>query len=254
MRILIVGFGEVGRAHYEVLKDVHSVKAIDVNKSLIPIDASCAYLFTPDLILFAMRFSSSFVEDCKEYIRKYDTGQPLLINVLSTVPVGTTEMISANACHSTTRGLHPNLKSGLLAIPKHIGGKKSEDIAEVYRASGMQCVTHNTAKTTELAHILNNVAYGVNIALADEMEKLCRYYGVDYYEAIMRYTETNNEGYERLGLKSKRRMVLTPPNGGIGGHCVKMSAGLIPEQIQGPIISSLHRFGEVKNEMLRLRR
>jgi UDP-N-acetyl-D-mannosaminuronate dehydrogenase len=246
MKVLIVGFGEVGRAHYEVLKDSNEVRAIDTNKSIVPSEALLSSIFIPDLILFAMRFSSPFVEDCRGYIRKYDTGQPLLINVLSTVPVGTTEMIHHNACHSTTRGLHPNLKSGLLAIPKHIGGKKAEDIAEVYRASGMQCVTHNTAKTTELAHILNNVAYGVNIALADEMEKLCRHYGVDYYEAIMRYTDTNNEGYERLGLKSKRRMVLTPPNGGIGGHCVKMSAGLIPEQIQGPIISSLHRFGEVK--------
>jgi UDP-N-acetyl-D-mannosaminuronate dehydrogenase len=192
------------------------------------------------MILFAMRYFSGYVDACKEYLVAYE--QPEYVNVLTTVPPGTTEKIRYDACHSTTRGLHPNLKEGLLTIPKHIGGPRARQIATIYRKSGIRCVVNVTAKTTEVAHILNNIAYGVNLVLADEMQGVCRHYGVDYYDSVMRYTETNNEGYTDLGHPSKVRMVLTPPNGNIGGHCVKMSAGLIPEENRGTLINTLAKY------------
>lgn len=240
MKILVVGYGEVGRAHAEILEEKFDVKAIDLNMEAVPVPLRPYLGFSPNAIIFAMRHSESFVSDCLGYLDQY---KPQFTNVTSTVPVGTTEKIDDTACHSTTRGLHPNLKNGLLKIPKHIGGPSAEVFADIYRRCGLTCYTHGLAKTTELAHILNNVAYGVNIVLADEMAKVCRAYGVDYYEAVMRYTDTNNEGYERLDHKTKRRMILTPPNGKIGGHCVTMSAGLIPEELRGDLINKLASYG-----------
>ena len=73
---------------------------------------------------------------------------------------------------------------------------------------------------------------------ADEAAKLCRYYGVDYYD-YMKYTESNNDGYIALGHKTKVRSILTPPNGKIGGHCVNMSAGLIPKEVRPKMINEL---------------
>lgn len=240
VKILVVGYGEVGRAHAELLASKHEVKAIDVVPGVVDEWAKCPRDFKPEAILFAMRYSGKFREDCLVYLKKYKSS---FVNVLSTVPPGTTEGIDKMACHSTTRGLHPNLKTGLLNIPKHVGGPTADIFKSMYESVGMSVVTHKTARTTELAHILNNAAYGVNLVLADEMQKICRAYGVDYYEAVMRYTETNNEGFERLGHASKRRMVLTPPNGKIGGHCVSMSAGLIPEELRGYLINKLATYG-----------
>src|SRR5204862_464610 len=83
-------------------------------------------------------------------------------------------------------------------------------LGKEYERFGVRCVTHGNAKTTELAHILNNSAYGISLMFADEMAKLCREYGVDYYEAVMKYTETHNRGFRELDHPRLVRSILTP--------------------------------------------
>lgn len=216
MKSLIVGMGEVGTAHYNILSKTYDVFKKDIEDVELPNDF--------DIIHICIRYGPDFITNVDEYINKFS---PDYINICSTVPPGTTEQFGGRAVHSTTRGLHPNLETGLLNIKKHIGGTYSKEIARYFERAGISCVAHTRARTTELAHILNNSAYGVNLMLADEMAKICRDYGVDYNEAVLEYTKTNNDGYERLDHKSKRRMVLMPPNGKIGGHCVVQSAQLI---------------------------
>jgi UDP-N-acetyl-D-mannosaminuronate dehydrogenase len=195
-------------------------------------------------MLVAIRYSDDFVKTVKSYSDKFN---PTLISILSTVPPGTCEIVGSDVTHSTTRGLHPNLETGLREITKHVGGKKAEEVAAIFRLCGIKCVTHAVARTTEAAHILNNASYGVNLMWADEMQKLCRLWGVDYYETVMRYTETNNDGYEALGHKTKVRMILTPPGGEIGGHCVKQSANLVPENDRTAMLAMLAKYDkEVK--------
>ena len=73
---------------------------------------------------------------------------------------------------------------------------------------------------------------------ADEADRICRAYGVDYTDYLT-YTMTNNAGFSALGHESKVRPVLTPPGGRIGGHCVVPSAHLVAEDKRGPLTAML---------------
>ncbi len=242
-RCLVVGFGEVGSAHANIIARVPSreVRAVDIVPEKVP---EAFRLkddnYQPDVLLLAMRNSEDYVANAKTYIEKY---KPQMVNVLSTVPPGTCAKIGPFVTHSTTRGLHPHLEDGILTMVKHVGGETADQMARFYGVAGIRCFTHRLAKTTEAAHILNNVAYGVNLMLADEMQKMCREWGVDYFQAVMGYTATNNDGFSALDQATKVRMILTPPGGKIGGHCVRQSAGLIPEGQRPPVIDMLAKYG-----------
>lgn len=239
--------GEVGQAHFDLLSENNNdVRGYDIDASKCRnMDKFNKIIEHPgdnvDALIIAIRYRDDFVQTAKDYVARY---WPKLIINCSTVPPGTTERISELAVHSTTRGLHPNLKQGLLSITKHIGGPRTQAIeaATLFESVGIKCEVHNTAKTTELAHILNNVAYGISLMAADEFQRICRHYGVDYYQAVMKYTETNNEGYRRLGNDSKVRPILTPPNGHIGGHCVVQSAALLAESLSGGPVDLLRDY------------
>jgi len=236
-RILIIGMGEVGTAHAEILKRIYDVKAIDLDVSKVPDDMIVKDKeWIPSIIFIAIRYSIEFEKVVRAYVQRYPRSY---VSILSTVPVGTTERLNPLFTHSTTRGLHPNLITGLRTITKHIGGLTSKKIADILSFAGINCIRHESSRTTEAAHILNNCAYGVNLMLADEMQTLCRQWGVDYTEVVIKYTETNNQGYTALDHKSKCRMVLTPPNGHIGGHCVVQSANLMELDEKTPMLKLL---------------
>lgn len=248
--ILIIGMGEVGDAHYRVLDEsgLYKIKGIDPHpgrskNNLADVEEEPK---TWDCMIVAIRHNDFWIPIVKDYVIQY---RPSLIVNCSTVPVGTSEALEkqctgmlGSVVHSTTRGLHPNLDRGLRSIVKHIGGYKDAAIsaAAMFGLAGIPTRIHESSRTTELAHILNNVAYGVNLMLADEMQAICRRHGVDYYEAVMKYTETNNEGYMRLDNPTKVRPILSPPNHKIGGHCVVASAKLLSART--PIIDLLAKY------------
>lgn len=241
---LIIGNGEVGNAHWKILSRKYShIFVKDKEKTLI--NRYNKKIKEIDIMFIALQHDDKFNDIIHTYISEYC---PKYVNILTTVPCGTTDNLAKNHSnikfsHSTTRGLHPNLEKGLLTITKHIGGEGSENIKYFLEEAGFNCIAHKQSKTTELAHILNNSAYGINIAFAKEMADICRHYGVDYQEAVIRYTMTNNEGYEKLDHKSKCRPILTPPDK-IGGHCVIMSANLIPTDVRGKLLNSLAGWNE----------
>lgn len=244
MNILIVGAGEVGSAHARILSRAHIVKMTDIIASKVPKEMRLDKKYKPDLMLFAMRYDDKFFDACNSYFTGWG---PPMIGVLSTVPVGTTRKISPFAFHSTTRGMHPRLDESLLVMPKHFGGPSAKAASQIFKLAGFpvpDSAIHQRAETTELAHILNNAAYGANIALAAEMEKICRFYGLDYTEVVMAYAKTNNAGFMKLDHPSKVRPVLTPPGKRIGGHCVVMSAGLVPKDLRGPILERVATFND----------
>lgn len=246
MKGLVIGMGEVGAAHYAILKRVYpETEAYDIKGDYRLPSKDEPFDIIHVAINYAAMDHATFVQTVRDYVTLC---APKVVNILSTVRPGTCEEIGGNIVHSTTRGLHPDLVSGILAIPKHIGGPGAEKVAHYFRRAGIQCITHKLARTTEVAHILNNAAYGVNLILADEMSRLCRFYGVDYTQAVTLYTMTNNAGYRALDHESKCRMVLTPPNGRIGGHCVSMSAGLIDPKARETLMDLLANYNETREK------
>jgi len=239
MQTLIVGMGEIGSSLYKILKTKYPTYGVDVRKELSTVDKK----HIPekiDVLHICIRYSDEFEKITKSYCQKY---KPDLLNICTTVPVGTTRLVDPNGCHSTTRGLHPNLEEGLKTITKHIGGPNAVRLKKYFEDAGIPCRAHPIARTTELLHIMNNVHYGVNLMFADEVAKLCRLYGVDYYDWML-YCESNNDGFMRLGQKTKVRPILTPTNGKIGGHCVVSSANLIPEEKRPDLVDRLAKYND----------
>jgi UDP-N-acetyl-D-mannosaminuronate dehydrogenase len=236
MRTLIVGMGEIGTAYYEVLKEHYDCQTKDIEDKEIkgPID----------IMHVAIIYSDKFLSIVRDYIQRYS---PKIVSILSTTCPGTCEHLGQNVVHSTTRGIHPNLEQGLRTFFKHVGGPKAQEVADYFSKAGIKCWTHDKAKTTELAHILNNWQYGINIMWADEAYKLCRHYGVSFEEAGILYTMTNNDGWRQID-KNKVRTVVTPPNGHVGGHCLVANARLIPYDVRP---DSLHKLAGYSKETFR---
>lgn len=242
MNTLILGNGEIGSSLFDILSAVYpnSVWAEDIIPEKRFMDKCPDKI---DILHVCLRYTETYKSTVEEYVKRY---KPAIVDICTTSPVGTTESFGKpNFVHSTTRGLHPHLASGLKAIAKHIGGSLSHGraLAAYFNKAGTECILHNRSRTTELLHILNNVHYGINLMFADEAAKLCREYGVDYLDYLS-YTQTNNRGYAELGHESKVRPILTPPNGKIGGHCVTMSANLIPPEKRPTLITALSDYGQ----------
>lgn len=236
---VILGVGEIGSAYVRILAPKYRVFRVDIRPELS--DPADILPDPADVLHICLRYTPRFLDIVKAAVEKF---QPRLINNMTTCPPGITEQIAADACHSTTRGLHPHLEAWVRTGTKHIGGPDAAALAQVFAAVGIKTVVHDQAKTTELAHIMSNALYGVQIMFADEMDRLCREYGVDYFEAVQLYSMTHNQGYAAAGVRSKFRPILTPPHGRIGGHCVTQGAGLIPEKMRGPLLDRLAAFNQ----------
>lgn len=229
---LVYGVGEIGSAYYSILSKRYPTYKFDIRPEL----CSPEIPETVDILHVCLRYSDEFEATVLAAIQKY---RPQIVNIMTTCPPGTTERFGDIACQSTTRGLHPALKDYILATPKHVGGPRAAQLADYFRGAGIECVTHAKARTTEAAHLLSNCLYGANILFAREMESLCRTWGVDYYDVVMRYSETHNIGYQKMGMVSKFRPILHPPGPVISGHCVTNNARLVPQQMRGPIMAAL---------------
>lgn len=225
MRQLVVGMGEIGTAYYNILRRQYGSDILSYDKR----DGD----WPGDKRVEVLHICTPFFEDFVEAVSDYAIDcEAQLINIMTTVPPGTTQKIGPNACHSTTRIMHsPNRQETaeefILTIPKHIGGSMAKDLSAIFESCGIECICEARPEVTELAHILNNVEYALLCAFADEKQRICRTYGVDYLRAVMAYTQTYNMGYSRMGHESKCRPILTPPGGKIGGHCTTQNATMM---------------------------
>ena len=255
---LIIGFGEVGRAHFENLKEVYSGdlfykdKGPEIYNSKGEVVESCP---RNAILMIATQCDPNNIEPFVDMVVGYYTKySPFIIDILTTCPVNTCEAIAEHThidivCRSSTRGMHPNLAKFLIDIPKHIGGPQAEILKEYYEAAGWTCYTHEKARTVELQHIMNNIIYGANIMIWDEICKIARHYAVDIHELI-KYRETNNSGFIKAGYPSKVSPILYPLNNApLGGHCIVYSATCIPDSIKGPIMGLLATFNKGKGSI-----
>lgn len=241
---VIVGMGEVGSSLFNLIRGKFSVKGVDLDdqKNRHCYDDGAEPGHWAVMHVCIPYLTTDYVEIVKEWANMF---RPEMIDVCTTVPPGTTELIGENAAHSTTRGVHPHLEEGLQTITKFVGSNDlatAQSISIYFSKIGIPAFPVIRSRTTELAHILNNASYGVNLMFADEMAKLCREYNVDYFTAVQLYTRCNNEGYRKMGLDTKVRTIATPPGGHIGGHCVVQSANLIPEEKRGVILGHLANY------------
>jgi len=250
---LIIGFGEVGRAHFNVLKKSYPKEVFwkDKGDSIFDTDDRVWNVNDSkiDLMLVATQCDPKDINDYVQMVKSYaGKFKPSVIDILTTTPCGTCDLIqeaipSIPVNRSSIRGMHPNLDKFLLDIPKHIGGPSKSVLQDYYSKAGIPCVVHEKARTVEACHVLNNFIYGVNVMAADESAAYCREWGVDYAE-FLEYRRTNNSGFTKAGYTSKVSPILYPSGGQIGGHCVCYAPTTISDKIKGKLAKMLESYGK----------
>lgn len=254
-RTILIGMGEVGRAHFNVLRKVYgdNLYTKDKDDQLYDSNGNKWYANgkTFDIMLIATQCDPGHMEPFYKMVEGYaNEYQPKVIDVLTTTPCGACDVIQERLIEiqvnrSSIRGMHPNLDKFLYDIPKHIGGPARDELKAYYEGAGIDCVTHEKARAVELSHVLNNFIYGINVIAADECAKYCRDNGVDYME-FLGYRKTNNSGFMKAGYPSKVSPILYPSGGQVGGHCVTYAPTTIPEDRRGPLAKILADYNKPK--------
>jgi len=155
-KTLIIGFGEVGQAHFKNLSRAYPGEVFYKDKTKqIYDDQGHKYYTNKDkfeMLLIATQCDpaniNQFIDMVCEYAEEY---KPQYIDILTTTPCGTTESIAERipniqVTKSTIRGMHPYLDKFLRDIPKHIGGPSANDIKDYYTKAGIPCVCHAKAR------------------------------------------------------------------------------------------------------------
>jgi UDP-N-acetyl-D-glucosamine dehydrogenase len=182
---------------------------------------------TPDL---------SYVEQACRDVAGHLTGGRLVILESSTYP-GTTGELAAPLLESS--GLRAG-RDFLLAYsperidpgnqefhfantPRIVGGTTAEATAVAslfYEQMVEKVVALSSARTAELAKLLENTFRHVNIALVNEMAMICHEMGIDVWEVI-----------EAAATKPFGFMAFTP-GPGVGGHCIPLDPTYLAWQVR----------------------
>lgn len=213
---LVIGLGQVGRAVFEVL--------LESGKPVTGVDVAALEMTDLfDVIHCCIPYNQSFEHVLNNYISKYLMPNGLVI-IHSTVPVGTSENLSA--VHSPIRGVHPHLAVGIKTFTKFFGGPRAAEASTYFHDI---CPTQCTplARNTEALKLWDTTYYGWNILFEKFVHKYCAKHGLDFDIVYRAANETYNAGYFELDKTNVQRPVLTHVAGPIGGHCVLPNAWLL---------------------------
>jgi len=216
--VTILGCGEIGKAMREICKEN------EYNTFVIEKDYVDENIPNGSTMLINIPYTARFVDEVVEKMNKY---KPKIGIINSTVDIGTTrkleELSKIPTVNSPVRGIHPRLKEGIKTFVKYIGAtekKYADDTAKFFNNMGIQTEIFNSPEETEITKLLETTTYGVYIAWATQVKKICDEYGLDFDHVYTHANETYNEGYRKLGLGHFTRPLLKPCEGKFGGHCV----------------------------------
>jgi UDP-N-acetyl-D-mannosaminuronate dehydrogenase len=226
-RVLIVGLGEVGRPLLELAqRSQHDVTGIDVAPTALPEPGEIAVMH----VCYPFEIDD-FVGETQRYIELI---APELTVINSTVAVGTTRAIhertKARIAHSPVRGKHARMVEELTRYQKYVGAVEQADGVEVaahFDSLGMPTRVLSSPEATELAKLTETTHFGLLIAWAQEVERLCDRVGADYDEVVSIYDEID----------------FFPPvkyfPGVIGGHCVLPHIEILSRAQDSPVLEAI---------------
>jgi UDP-N-acetyl-D-mannosaminuronate dehydrogenase len=226
-KVAVVGLGEVGRPLLEVIERAgHDVVGIDVAPVELPDRGSL------DVLHLCFPFAiDDFVAEAERYVELLE---PKLTVINSTVAVGTTRSVYERTgqplVHSPVRGKHLRMAEELLRYTKFVGPiDEASGTAAVqhFESLGMSTETLSSPEATELAKLSETTYFGIMIAWAQEVERLCDRIGVDYDEVVSIYQE----------IDFFPRVKYFP--GVIGGHCVLPNIEILKRVDDSPVLQAI---------------
>lgn len=194
-----------------------------------------------------MRYVESAAESIVPYLRKGNvvvlestsppgTVENLLVPILEKSGLKTGEQLLV--AHSPERVLPGKILIELVENNRIVGGinqKSSEVVRDLYRTFVKGEIFLTDATTAEMCKLMENTFRDVNIALANELAKLCENMGINAWEVI------------KLSNKHPR-VNLHQPGPGVGGHCLAVDPWFIVEK--QPAIAKMIHLGRVTNDSM----
>ncbi len=117
-----------------------------------------------------------------------------------------------NLVHAPERIIPGNMVYELLHNNRTIGADDKavgEKVKKLYASFCQGDIVVTDIKTAEMTKVVENTFRAVNIALANELAKICRYDGMDVYEIIKI-------------CNMHPRVNILQPGPGVGGHCISV--------------------------------
>lgn len=175
-----------------------------------------------------------------------------LVILESTVPPGTMEELVVpileksglkaggdfQAAHAPERVLPGQIMRELVQNDRIVGGidrASAERARDLYRAFVSGEIFLTDATTAEMVKLVENTYRDVNIALANELARICEKVQSDVWEVI------------ELANKHPRVNILQP-GPGVGGHCIPVDPWFIVEKY--PLDAQLIRQGRLSNDQM----
>jgi len=230
--VIIIGTGEIGRPLYELLSGVY--KTLPVDKIHFPknldIKATCdnLHICIPGEV-------DGFQNVVLESIIKY--GEPEFVFIHSTLLPGTTDKLNEDCClkynlksyiiNSPVHGKHQNnqMKKDMLKYRKYLGlpnamnksTERANKVIDHFERIGFADVKIVWGpKNTEWMKILSTTIFGLQIAFAQEVERICDQFNLNYDEVT-----------DFFPIQQDTRGAIYP--GFIGGHCVMPNIKIIKQ-------------------------
>ena len=228
---LVIGLGEVGKPLLELISERLDVVSVDLEPVEVQGDCEIMHICYPFEI-------DDFVGESVRYINKY---KPRLTIVNSTVAPGTTRAIyqatGAPIVHSPVRGKHARMKQELLHYVKFIGGIEeewSQSAAQHFQSVGMQTKILSSPEAAELAKLTETTYFAVMIAWAQEVERYCDKFALDYDEVV--------SFYDKVGFFPPVRYF----PGVIGGHCLMPNVKILKTVFNSEILDAIEHSNDLK--------
>lgn len=210
----------------ELYRDVLSIGSL--RTSLNPEIADVYILALPTPLATNKVADLSAIKEVAARIRPLVRKGTLVI-LESTVPPGTTKELEAWIAvpgalfvHVPERVLPGNLLHELVYNDRIIGGLTDEASAAavaLYKSFVKGTLQVTDAPTAEMAKLMENTYRDVNIALANELTRICHCLGISASEAI----ELANQ---------HPRVNILRPGLGVGGHCIAVDPWFIVEKVE----------------------
>ncbi len=244
MRIAIIGLGEVGHAIKSIIEqNVQNCKIIEVEKDKQP-DADG----TIDVmhVCFPMISQEDFVKEVIRYSKKY---MPNLIIIESTVLPGTCKKITKNInhllIHSPVRGQHNRLSDDINRYTKWISSDNSDALklaGEYYHKLGLTTKVVSNFEITEVCKLLDTAQYGMLITWAQEAERICKQFNIDYSN-VREFAKETQQFYNV-------RPDIYP--GFIGGKCIRQNIALLRKTFKSKLFDAFIESNKQKAKELGL--
>ena len=230
-KVVVVGLGEIGKPLLDLITERFEAVGVDIDP--VEVNGGCEILH----ICFPFEIED-FVGVSVQYIEKY---RPSLTVINSTVAPGTSRRIYSLTgkpiAHSPVRGKHVKMREDILHYTKFIGGideQASQKASEHFSKIGLKTTILSSPEATELAKLTETTYFGLLIMWAQEVERYCTQFGLDYDEVVSFYDEIH----------------FFPPvgyfPGVIGGHCVMPNVKILKGVLKSDILNAIEKSNEMK--------